>query len=138
MFALATLVLAVGSPVPQATAKPAAELPPLVLSGVWRGREVAGAVGVRYPTVTFGDTRSTLAYDDSRGLSGGLSVRVESIVVRGADVRFAVKGAQPRFYRGRWDGTKVAGTFAADASGTPVLGTFDLTPAVWDDSPRLP
>lgn len=138
MIALATLILAVGSP-NQAAAKPAvAAPPPIVLSGVWRGREIAGDVGVRYPTVTFGDTRSTLAYEDSEGLSGGMSVRVESIVVRGAEVRFAVKGAQPRFYRGKWDGKKVAGTFAADASGAPALGTFELTPVVWDDSPRLP
>jgi hypothetical protein len=139
MLALATLILAVGSPSTPAAAKPAAAtIPPLVLHGVWRGREVAGAVGVRYPTVTFGDARSSLAYEDSQGLSGGLSVRVESIVVRGTDVRFAVKGAQPRYYHGRWDGTSITGTFASDASGATSLGTFELTPAVWDDSPRLP
>src|SRR5262245_41188401 len=104
MHALATLILAVGSQSTPA-AKPAAiTTPPLILSGVWRGREVAGAVGVRYPMLTFGDARSSLAYEDSQGLSGAMSVRVESIVVRGTDVRFAVKGAQPRYYRGTWDG----------------------------------
>lgn len=140
MHALATLILAVGSQSTPAAAQPAAAktAPPLVLSGVWRGREVAGSVGVRYPTVTFGDTRSSLAYQDSSGLSGGLSVRVESIVVRGKDVRFAVKGAQPRFYRGTWDGGAIKGTFSAEASGGPALGTFELTPMVYDDSPRLP
>jgi hypothetical protein len=139
MLALATLILAVGSQTPTAAAaKPASATPPLVLSGVWRGREIAGAVGVRYPTVTFGDTRSSLAYEDSEGLSGAMSVRVESIAVRGTDVRFAVKGAQPRYYRGKWDGASIKGTFAADAAGTPSLGTFELTPVVYDDSPRLP
>jgi hypothetical protein len=140
MHALATLILAVGSQSAPAAAKPVAAhtTPPVVLSGVWRGREVAGAVGVRYPTVTFGDTRSSLAYEDSSGLSGGLSVRVESIVVRGQDVRFAVKGAQPRYYRGTWDGQAIKGTFSADAAGGPALGTFELTPMVYDDSPRLP
>jgi hypothetical protein len=134
MLALATMLLAVA---PQA-AKAPAPTPPLVLYGVWKGREIAGDVGVRYPTVTFGDSASTLAYEDSQGLSGAMSVRVESIVVRGHEVRFAVKGAQPRFYRGKWDGKKVSGTFASDGSGRPELGTFELTPVVWDDSPRLP
>jgi hypothetical protein len=140
MHALATLILAVGSQSTPAAAKPVAANtpPPLVLSGVWRGREVAGSVGVRYPTLTFGDTRSSLAYEDSSGLSGGMSVKVESIVVRGTDVRFAVKGAQPRYYRGVWDGQAVKGTFSAEASGGPALGTFELAPMVYDDSPRLP
>jgi hypothetical protein len=139
MHALATLILAVGSQSTPAVARPAAATtPPLVLSGVWRGREIAGAVGVRYPMVTFGDARSSLAYEDSQGLSGGLSVRVESIVVRGSDVRFAVKGAQPRYYRGTWDGKAIKGTIASEASGGPALGTFELTPVVYDDSPRLP
>lgn len=138
MLALAMLILAVGSP-SQAAPKPAAApTPPLVLSGVWRGREIAGSVGVRYPMITFGDARSNLSYEDSRGLSGGMSVHVESIVVRGTDVRFAVKGAQPRYYRGKWDGKSITGTFASDAAGAPSLGTFELTPVVYDDSPRLP
>lgn len=134
MLALAALLLA-ATPQP-AKVSPAAQS--LVLSGVWRGRELAGEVGVRYPTVTFGPERSSLAYEDSAGQTGVVSVRIESLIVKDADVRFAVKGAQPRYYRGRWDGKALKGIFSAEASGSPVLGTFELAPVEYDDSPRLP
>jgi hypothetical protein len=111
----------------------------LDLSGVWRGREVSDAVGVRNPMLTFKDHRGSLTYEDRAGGSGSMSVRVEAVSVRGATVRFSVAGpGGRRFYRGTWDGRAISGTIANDEKGATSIGTFELRRQEYDDSPRLP
>jgi hypothetical protein len=136
-----TVAMAVGSPAAsENTPKPgpAAASAPLVLSGVWQGREVDDAgVGVRFPTVTFKDKNGTLSYDDSRRGTGTMSVRVEALTVSGSSVRFTVRGpGGKREYKGKWDGTRITGTTTGLEGGAPT--TFTLERVVYDDSPRLP
>lgn len=139
MSSLAALALAAVASNPSAGAAPSpAPPPPLALAGTWHGREVAGAVGVRYPRVTFADSGGSLAYEDSERGSGAMSVRVEDVSVKGETVRFSVRGpGQPRYYRGRWDGRRITGTISAAPSG-PEIGTFELARPIYDDTPRLP
>lgn len=138
VLALAILALATAAPASGST-PPSPAPPRLELKGVWRGREVSDAVGVRNPMLTFKDARGSLTYEDRAGGAGSMSVRIDSIVVQGASVRFAVAGpGGRRFYRGRWDGRTITGSIAADASGATPVGTFELARQEYDDSPRLP
>ena len=51
-----------------------------------------------------------------------------SLEPRGRDqVRFSVRmRGGMRYYTGRWDGEKLAGTLAKDAAGREVVGSFEL------------
>jgi hypothetical protein len=115
--------------------KPAAPAP-LVLEGVWVGEEV-GAVGARQPTITFTKDGGTLAYEDATGGTGSFTMRLQGVKVEGTQVRFAVPGGgKLRLWSGRWDGKKITGTIAADASGAQQVGTFELRRPVYEDAPR--
>jgi hypothetical protein len=130
-LSLSLLTLLQGAP----SKKPPAAAP-LVLEGVWIGDEVVD-VGSRHPTITFSKDGGTLAYEDATGGTGTFKMRLQALSVQGAQVRFAVPGGgKLRHWSGRWDGKKIAGTIAADASGTPQVGTFELRRPVYEDAPR--
>jgi hypothetical protein len=45
-------------------------------------------------------------------------------------LRFEVRvGGGTRYYRGRWDGSKVTGTLSSDGEGRNVTGSFELEPS---------
>lgn len=127
-------------PSPRAQArKPAAAAPAaLQLEGVWKGQEVDANVGMRHSSVTFTKDGGSFAYEDAGGMGVKITVRLQSLEVEGAQVRFAVPGGgKIRHYSGRWDGRKIAGTIAADVAGATPLGTFEFTRPVYDDSRPL-
>jgi hypothetical protein len=130
-----TLLMAVSALLPAAQArKPPA--PPLVVEGVWVGEEV-GVVGVRHPMITFTKEGGTLAYEDSSGGTGAMTLRLQAVKVEAAQVRFAVPGGgKLKHYIGHWDGRRISGAIAADASGQPQIGTFELRRPVYEDAPR--
>jgi hypothetical protein len=135
---LLTLAVSLVALAPAATQarKPEPARPPLVLEGVWVGEEV-GAVGARHPTITFTGDGGTLAYEDTSGGTGSFTMRLQAVKVEGAQVRFSVPGGgKLRLWSGRWDGHKISGTIAPDASGAPQIGTFELRRPVYEDAPR--
>jgi hypothetical protein len=116
----------------------AAAPPALVLEGVWVGDEVAD-VGTRHPTVTFTKDGGTLAYEDTAGGTGSMTLRLQAVKVEAGTVRFAVPGGgKLKHFIGRWDGRRITGTIAADASGQPQIGTFALRRPVYEDAPIRP
>jgi hypothetical protein len=119
--------------------KPAAAAPgALQLDGVWKGQEVDANVGMRHSSLTFTKDGGSFAYEDAGGMGVKITVRLQSLKVEGALVRFAVPGGgKIRHYTGRWDGRRIAGTIAADAAGATPLGTFELTRPVYEDSRPL-
>jgi len=135
LFSVTLSLLAVVSANPQPR-KPAAA--PFVLEGVWVGEEV-GDVGSKHPTITFTKDGGTLAYDDANGGTGSFTMRLQAVKVEGTQVHFSVPGGgKLRLWSGRWDGHKLSGTIAADASGGPQIGTFELKRPVYEDGPRRP
>ena len=129
---LSLIALVAANPQPR---KPAAAAP-LVLEGVWVGDEVS-AVGSKHPTLTFTKDGGTLAYEDASGGTGSFTMRLQAIKVEGAQVHFAVPGGGKLSpWSGRWDGRKISGTIAADASGASPVGTFELRRPVYEDAPR--
>lgn len=108
-------------------ATPAADgLPPLRLVGSWRGSETE--TGIRKPiTVVFRGNSGTLTYE--RALSMSVPVLAVQQPQRGA-VHFEVRvGSGTRFYRGRWDGSRITGKLSSDSAGRTEVGTFELEPA---------
>jgi hypothetical protein len=101
-------------------------VPTLKLDGSWRGSETDS--GNRRPiTIVFGGGSGTLTYE--RALS--MSVPVFAIQQPQKDaVRFEVRGGTgTRFYRGRWDGSRITGKLTSDAEGRHEVGAFELDPA---------
>lgn len=129
--------MAVSALLPAAQArKPPAAAPALAMEGVWVGEEI-GTVGARHPTITCTKDGGTLAYEDSSGGTGTMSLRLQAFKVEGREVRFAVPGGgKLKHYIGHWDGRRISGIIAADASGQPQIGTFELRRPVYEDAPR--
>jgi hypothetical protein len=99
--------------------------PPLRLDGSWNGTENEGGI-TKSITIVFRGGSGTLTYQ--RALTMTVPVVGVALPQRGA-VRFEVPtGGGRKFYRGRWDGTKITGTIASDAAGSRPTGTFDLEP----------
>ena len=101
-------------------------VPPLKLDGSWRGRETES--GVQKPiTIVFRGGSGTLTYE--RALSMSVPVLAVQQPQKGA-VRFEVRvGTGTRFYRGRWDGSRITGKLTSDAEGRAEVGTFELDPS---------
>jgi hypothetical protein len=129
--ALKTLAMRVPASVPGAagpdTAGSASDsAPPLKLDGAWSGTE-SGSDGTRYITVTFNKGTGSLTVQRALTLTMALSGIEQG---RGGVVRFRLEtGGGTRFYSGRWDGTKIAGTVSSDPAGKAVLGNFELASA---------
>jgi hypothetical protein len=129
--AVRTLALRVPASIPGAagadTAGSASDsAPPLKLDGAWSGTET-GSDGTRYITATFNKGTGTLTYKRALALTVPL-VSVEQ--GRGGVVRFRLQtGGGTRFYAGRWDGKKIAGTVSSDPAGKAGLGNFELVSA---------
>jgi len=111
-----------GEPAAAAAATVAAA-PVLRLDGNWTGSETEEGEK-KFVTASFTPPTGTLTYE--RALSMTVSL---SNVVQGRDgsVRFeAQAGRGVRYYAGRWDGQKLNGQIAADATGQTVIGSFEL------------
>ena len=129
--ALRALVLrvppGVDAPVARAegAAPAAAETAPLKLDGSWHGAESESGVQTAI-TVVFRGGSGTLTYERA------LRMSVPALGVQQAQkgaVRFEVRvGAGSRFYRGRWDGSRITGKVTSDAEGRTDVGSFDLEP----------
>jgi len=104
----------------------AESVPPLKLDGSWRGRETES--GVHKPiTIVFRGGSGTLTYE--RALSMSVPVLLVQQPQKGA-VRFEVRvGSGTRFYRGRWDGSRITGKLTSDPEGRTEIGTFELDPS---------
>jgi hypothetical protein len=111
------------------TAPPAAaadSTPPLRLDGAWTGTERESGVRVSI-AISFRGGSGTLTYQ--RALTMSVPVLAVGQPQRGA-VRFEVPtGGGRKYYRGRWDGTKITGTIASDPAGARQTGTFVIEPA---------
>jgi hypothetical protein len=108
-----------------ATAIPGVSTPPLKLAGSWTGAEMENGVRTSI-SVDFRGASSTLTYERA------LRMSVPALGVQQAPkdaVRFEVKvGAGTRYYRGRWDGSRISGKVTSDADGRSEIGTFQLEP----------
>jgi hypothetical protein len=117
----------VTAPVAGGGAAPATadSVPPLRLMGSWRGSEIES--GVQKPiTVVFRGNSGTLTYE--RALSMSVPVLAVQQPQKGA-VHFEVRvGSGTRFYRGRWDGSRITGKLTSDSAGRTEVGTFELEP----------
>ena len=97
----------------------------LRLDGTWRGTETESGAQTTI-TVVFRGGSGTLTYE--RALSLSVPVLGVQQPQKGA-VRFEVRvGGGTRYYRGRWDGSKITGTLTSDAGGRTEVGTFELEP----------
>ena len=110
-----------GLPAPTAAATPAVARMPA--QGTLRGSETEEGQ-LRYLTVDLRGS-GTISYE------GGLTLTLPlSSLERGRDrLLFSVpiRGAM-RYYSGKWDGEKVAGSVSTDSAGRNVVGTFELRP----------
>ena len=104
----------------------AESVPPLKLDGSWRGSETES--GIHKPiTVVFRGGSGTLTYE--RALSMSVPVLLVQQPQKGV-VRFEVRvGSGTRFYRGRWDGSRITGKLTSDPEGRTEIGTFELDPS---------
>jgi hypothetical protein len=76
--------------------------------------------------VVFRGNSGTLTYE--RALSMSVPVLAVQQPQRGA-VHFEVRvGSGTRFYRGRWDGSRITGKLSSDSAGRTEVGTFELEP----------
>jgi hypothetical protein len=99
--------------------------PPLVLDGLWAGVEMEG--GRRKPvSATFRGAGGTYAYESGVVLGMPL-LQVQQPEKDGVRFAFASRGFV-RYYVGKWDGRKLAGTISSDPSGKGDVGTFELRP----------
>ena len=110
---------------PAAEGSQAAGRPPLRLEGDWAGSELVAA-SRKYVSVRFKGRGGSLAYE------GGISISVPLETLdqpQKGSVRFSVpyRGGS-RYYLGKWDGEKLAGTVSSNANGSDTVGTFELSP----------
>ncbi|PYQ54267.1 MAG: hypothetical protein DMF78_06570 [Acidobacteria bacterium] len=116
-----------GASTTEPSAAPAAPAgPALKLDGRWAGTENdADGGGTKYLTIVFSGATGTLTYE--RAIS--LSQPVMAVEQNKSAMRFLMQtGGGPRYFQGKWDGQKIAGTISADQAGKIPLGTFELTP----------
>ena len=93
------------------------------LVGSWNGSEDEGG-SRRFPTLTFSKDGGTITYETS---SGATALRVDSLKLEGASVRFAVTGLDgTRHYLGSLSGDSITGKISRDEAGRNPLGSFQL------------
>jgi hypothetical protein len=96
---------------------------PLTLSGTWIGSEVEDGLK-RYVTLDFQGKGGNLVFEGA--VSVTLPLQSLEQPQKGTLKFMVVFRGGERYYMGKWDGETVTGKITADATGSKLLGTFEL------------